>query len=64
MEAGVLKQIDELVKEQVAAQLPSYFPNGLQEQLDRHMLELDEVNRALHNSLVALAGQIIHDYTY
>ncbi|KAK7691344.1 hypothetical protein QCA50_004739 [Cerrena zonata] len=50
VEAGVLKQIDELVKEQVAAQLPSYFPNGLQEQLDRHMLELDEVNRALHNS--------------
>ncbi|CAL1711972.1 unnamed protein product [Somion occarium] len=50
IDAGIMEQIDELVKEQVAAQLPSYFPQELQDELDRHMFELDQVQRALHNS--------------
>ena len=50
VEAGILDQIDQIVTEQVKAQLPSYFPEELQIELDRHMMELDEVQRALRNS--------------
>ncbi|KAJ3483368.1 hypothetical protein NLI96_g6373 [Meripilus lineatus] len=50
IEQGVLDQIDELVKEQVSEQLPTYFPQEIEEELALYRQQLDEVQRAFHNS--------------
>ena len=52
VESGVLEQIDAQVKEHVARILPSYFPPELVEEVEGYKQQLDEVQRALHNSCV------------
>lgn len=54
VEAGVLDTIDEVVKEQVKAELPRVIPKSLQDEVSVHRKQLQEVQRALHNSYVAL----------
>ncbi|KAI0915342.1 hypothetical protein AcV5_003841 [Taiwanofungus camphoratus] len=50
IEQGILSQIDQLVEEQVALQLPHHIPKELQDELASHRRQLEEVQRALHNS--------------
>lgn len=50
VEAGVLEQIDEVVKEQVTAELPQLIPQYMQDEVARHRKQLEEVQKALHNS--------------
>ncbi|TCD64386.1 hypothetical protein EIP91_004133 [Steccherinum ochraceum] len=50
IEGGILEQIDREVKEHVAQILPSYFPQDLVEEVETYKQQLDEVQRALHNS--------------
>ncbi|KAH9949262.1 hypothetical protein B0H21DRAFT_145688 [Amylocystis lapponica] len=49
-EGGVMEQIDQLVEEQVAELLPQYISQELQDEVAYHRQQLDEVQRALHNS--------------
>lgn len=44
------EQIDEQVRVQVEEQLTSHIPATLQEQVEDHKRQLDDVKRALHNS--------------
>ena len=53
VEAGVLEQIDEAVKERVAAELPRALPRSQQNEVAFYRRQLQEVQRALHNSCVA-----------
>ncbi|KAI0079824.1 hypothetical protein K474DRAFT_1658640 [Panus rudis PR-1116 ss-1] len=50
IDAGVLEQIDEIVKDQVAAHLPGFFPEEDQQELEACKRELAEAQRQLHNS--------------
>jgi len=50
VEADIEIQIDELVREQVAKYLEKYIPKALQDELADRKRELEEVQRALHNS--------------
>lgn len=43
-------QIDEQVRVQVEEELTNHIPATLQEQVDDHKRQLDDVKRALHNS--------------
>lgn len=43
-------QIDEQVRAQVEEQLMGHIPATLQEQVEDHKRQLDDVKRALHNS--------------
>lgn len=49
----MLEQIDEAVKERVAAELPRVLPRSQQNEVAFHRMQLQEVQRALHNSYVA-----------
>ncbi|KAI0820993.1 hypothetical protein BC629DRAFT_1587331 [Irpex lacteus] len=50
IEAGVMEQIDEIVKEQVATEMPRLIPRSLQDEVAHHRRQLEDVQRALHNS--------------
>lgn len=50
MEEEIEAQIDELVREEVALNLEHHAPKALQDELEARKLELQEVQRALHNS--------------
>ncbi|KAL1945228.1 hypothetical protein VTO73DRAFT_2079 [Trametes versicolor] len=50
VEAGVLENIDDLVQEQVRAQLPLQLPEALQEEMRSHKEELARLEAELHNS--------------
>lgn len=52
VEAGVMEEIDEAVKEKVAEELPRMMPKYLQDEVANHRKQLAEVQRALHNSYV------------
>lgn len=52
MEAEIETQIDEMLKEQVAENLERHIPKALQDELAERKQELEDVQRALHNSLV------------
>ena len=54
VEAGVMEQIDDIVKEQVAAEIPRIIPQSLQDEVAHYRKQLEDVQRALHNSLVLL----------
>lgn len=58
VEAGVLDTIDEVVKEQVKAELPRVIPKSLQDEVAVHRKQLQEVQRALHNSYVTLSAVV------
>ena len=45
-----MEEIDTIVEEQVAAELPRVIPQSLQDEVARHRKQLQEVQRALHNS--------------
>ncbi len=47
-----MEQIDEIVKEQVAAEMPRLIPQSLQDEVAHHRRQLEDVQRALHNSSV------------
>src|ERR1700720_2761017 len=53
VEVEIETRIEETVKEQVAAKLHEYIPKELQDELAARKLELERVQRALHNSLVS-----------
>ncbi|KAH8103533.1 hypothetical protein BXZ70DRAFT_736621 [Cristinia sonorae] len=59
IEAGVLEQIDEQVKEQVGRILPSYFPQDVLDEVEHYRQQLDEVQRALHNSESRKANSLL-----
>ncbi|KAI0343513.1 hypothetical protein BDW22DRAFT_1428102 [Trametopsis cervina] len=50
IEAGVMEQIDDIVQEQVAAELPRLIPQSLQDEVANHQRQLEDVQKALHNS--------------
>jgi len=50
IEQGVLEEIDEIVQEQVAALLPTYIPQELQDEVAYYRRQLEEAQQALHNS--------------
>ncbi|KAI0800404.1 hypothetical protein C8Q74DRAFT_1314011 [Fomes fomentarius] len=50
IEGGIISEIDALVEEQVALQLPEYIPQELQDELRDQRKQLEEVQKALHNS--------------
>lgn len=52
VEAGILKDIDEIVAQQVAQHLPQYMPKALQDELQHHRKQLDSLQKELHNSYV------------
>ena len=52
VEAGVLEEIDEAVKEKVAEEIPRLMPQHLQNEVASYRKQLQEVQRALHNSYV------------
>jgi hypothetical protein len=47
-----MDQIDDIVHEQVAAELPRIMPQSLQNEVTHYRKQLEEVQRALHNSWV------------
>lgn len=49
----MLEEIDEIVRDQVALLLPTYISEQLQAELMDHRKQLDEVQKALHNSFVS-----------
>ncbi|KAI0785869.1 hypothetical protein C8Q75DRAFT_722196 [Abortiporus biennis] len=59
VEAGVMEQIDEIVKEQVTEELPKFFPKELQEEVEHYRQELEQVQQALHNSESRLANSVL-----
>ena len=48
--AGVLQDIDDLVKDEVAARLPEYMSEGHRTEMKLHEEELARLERELHNS--------------
>ena len=54
MEAELETHIDEMVKEQVAHNLDKYIPKALQDELAERKQALNNVQLALHNSLVPI----------
>jgi hypothetical protein len=52
VEADIERQIDEMLKQQVAENLERHIPKKLQDELAERKRELEEVQRALHNSSV------------
>ncbi|KAJ8454524.1 hypothetical protein ONZ51_g12974 [Trametes cubensis] len=48
--AGVLRDIDDLVKDEVAARLPEYMSEGHRTEMKLHEEELARLERELHNS--------------
>ena len=50
VEAGVLNQIDELVKTEVESELSRLRPKSLQDEVKKHQRELEEVEKKLYNS--------------
>ncbi|KAL4249142.1 hypothetical protein ABKN59_007301 [Abortiporus biennis] len=59
VEAGIMEQIDEIVKEQVAEELPKFFPKELQEEVEHYRQELEQAQQALHNSESRLANSVL-----
>jgi hypothetical protein len=55
VEEDIDTHIDELVKVQVAKDLDQYIPKTLQDELAERKLQLEEVQRALHNSRVLIS---------
>ncbi|KAI1786619.1 hypothetical protein LXA43DRAFT_897644 [Ganoderma leucocontextum] len=47
---GVLEEIDAIVQEEVARQRPAFIPQDLQDELREQKMQLEEVQRALHDS--------------
>ncbi|KAI1784505.1 hypothetical protein LXA43DRAFT_1042017 [Ganoderma leucocontextum] len=47
---GILEEIDAIVQEQVALQLPAVIPQNLHDELRDHKKQLEEVQRALYDS--------------
>ncbi|EKM53586.1 uncharacterized protein PHACADRAFT_198009 [Phanerochaete carnosa HHB-10118-sp] len=59
IEAGVLDVIDEVVKERIAAELPRVLPRSMQNEIAGYRKQLQEVQRALHNSESRRANSLL-----
>ncbi|GJE97303.1 hypothetical protein PsYK624_135190 [Phanerochaete sordida] len=59
IEAGVLEQIDQAVKERVTAELPRVLPRSAQDEVKVYRKQLQEVQRALHNSESRRANSLL-----
>ena len=65
VQEGILEEIDAIFRDEVARQRPSFIPKDIQAQLREQQRQLEELQRALHDSCVvcALSGLSIRFLT-